>query len=276
MNPPRTPKKAHDELNDIIRSLSESWALQLPLRQDASSPSSTARVERKKNAEAARCVGHIKFLFFKDKAALQKVVEDLGEYARVATNWKYKPHQEPGTLPQLPLPANRGQFLAKLEISDQAAANLRTQLLRLLEDAVYLVNERLKITGPSLPYKEESLRPRPSLFPVNSATDLTTSEPLGEAKLKDMGSKRSTLVGKTPSTGKSLQQQNLKDLWKSISKPSPISAPKFPSNGKCKLLLNIGSVWLTPYSYLCLVSSNSGRNSRTRCRSSEGRQSSLP
>ncbi|KAI9725023.1 MAG: hypothetical protein M1812_000299 [Candelaria pacifica] len=222
MNPPSTPKKTSDELNEYIRSLSESWALQLPLRQDIWSPSSRSRNERNTNNEAFRCVAHIRYLFYKRPTALQGVRISLSEYARGhVTDWKFKPRQEPGTLPQLPLPAVKDQFLARSDISDQLAAKLRHYLLKLLEDEVYMVKEKHAPTAQNLDADGDSSRPRHSV-PSTTASPAHPVQP----NVGRMAPKKSTIARTTPSASKGLVQQSLIEVWKSISKPTSLPNTK--------------------------------------------------
>ncbi|KAI9788594.1 MAG: hypothetical protein M1835_002180 [Candelina submexicana] len=227
MNQPRTPKKAPDGLNEFIQALSETWALQLPLRQDTLSPSSRARLEKNTNAEASRCVAGIKYLYYKDKDALRKIEEDLGEYARsMVVDWKYKPQQEPGTLPQLPIPAVRNYYLAKLEKSSQAPNDLRERLLKLLEDARYLVVERSKPAGQGLLFPEVASRPRPSIYTTALATDSTDSYAPGVPILEEMAPKKNKPERTDPRAGRISLQSSIKDFYKSTSKPSSTTAKR--------------------------------------------------
>lgn len=145
MYPPRTPSKSHDStVNSLIRNLSIKWSLGLPIRDASWSPSGI----RNPDSPQEKILTRIRFLYFKDPAALHGVVANFEEWARpVITDWKWKPQQEHGTIPTSASRANvftRGSFLKTNEIPESAVASLLAQLSKLLEDEVYLVKARME------------------------------------------------------------------------------------------------------------------------------------
>jgi len=145
MYPPRTPTKSHDStVNSLIRNLSIKWSLGLPIRGASWSPSEI----RNPDSPQEKVLTRIRFLYFKDPAALHGVVANFEEWARPSiTNWKWKPQQERGTIPTSASGANvfkRDSFLKTNEVPESAVASLLTHLSKLLEDEVYLVKARME------------------------------------------------------------------------------------------------------------------------------------
>lgn len=131
MFPPRTPtkgSKADDEINTLIQNLSASWNLQLPVR-DASWSPSRSTVNPGENDIYQR----VKYLYWKDKQALDRAVAEFERRAR--TNWVPKPRADPDVLPSRSIrPSTRHDtFLKKQCISDKEAAELRNVLVDVLK-----------------------------------------------------------------------------------------------------------------------------------------------
>lgn len=120
MYPPRTPNKAHDYLNGIIKSLSAKWSLNLPIRETPWSPS---RIENPDDA-GEKILSRMRFLYFKDRKALDGVIYSFEDWARpVISDWKWKPRQEPGTIPTAPKGVNashRNSFIKTTDIPQSA------------------------------------------------------------------------------------------------------------------------------------------------------------
>ena len=143
MNPPKTPTKAHDDLNNLVRNLSAKWNLQLPVRYVATSPSQRQR--QNPDSLLEKILDRIGFLYFKDMTALHGVIANFEEW--VVTGWKYKPLQEPGTIP---VSATGASFLRTSQIPQSAIGSLLKHLSKLLEDDFYLVKARME-SHQSLP-----------------------------------------------------------------------------------------------------------------------------
>ena len=151
MYPPKTPNKSHDStVNSLIRNLSIKWNLGLPIRDASWSPSEI----RNPDSPKEKILTRIRFVYFKDPAALHGVVANFEEWARpVISDWKWKPRQEHGTIPTSASRANvfnRDSFLKTNEVPESAVASLLTHLAKLLEDEVYLVKARME-SNPSPP-----------------------------------------------------------------------------------------------------------------------------
>lgn len=145
MYPPRTPTKSHDStVNSLIRNLSNRWNLGLPIRDADWSPSQI----RNPDSLHEKVLTRVRFLYFKDPAALHGVVANFEEWARpLITNWKWKPQQERGTIPTSGSGANvfkRDSYLKTNEVPESAVASLLAYLAKLLEDEVYLVMARME------------------------------------------------------------------------------------------------------------------------------------
>ncbi|KAI9822511.1 MAG: hypothetical protein M1827_000230 [Pycnora praestabilis] len=131
MSSPTTPKKAGDGVNEIIETLAQ-WGYPLRIRDSTWSPSSRNK-ETNSGQVAEHCVARIKYLYFKDRVALNQLVSEAGAHASEVTRWTWKPRQEPGTLPQ-------GEAIAR---------ELLQYLLRCLQGETFIVKGRLELAGES-------------------------------------------------------------------------------------------------------------------------------
>lgn len=86
MAEPRTPIKEGREINDIARCLRAKWNIDVPVREDAISPS---KINRESTGE--HIFGRIKYLYWTDKDALGHALYRFQEYAKfILVEWNYK------------------------------------------------------------------------------------------------------------------------------------------------------------------------------------------
>ena len=98
MSAPVTPRKRRkgEEINEIARDLNSKWGLGLPVREGEWSPSKVAN----RGGKAAQVYQRIRLLYFKDEAALKRIVEDFEHFRApyIRSQWVYKPRAEMDTL----------------------------------------------------------------------------------------------------------------------------------------------------------------------------------
>ena len=146
---PSTPtrgSKADDEINTVIQGLSAKWGLQLPVRDALWSPSKSTV-----NAGENNVYQRVKYLYWKDKRALNCAVAEFERRARTNSNWVPKPHADPDVLPSRSIrPSTRHDtFLKKRSFSDKEAAALTNVLV----DVLKTVTEKI---AAGLPYTFEN------------------------------------------------------------------------------------------------------------------------
>lgn len=140
---PETPKKVRDAVDLAIHELNANWDLQLPRLHgnDAEAAETTT-------ALAKRCSAHLRYLSFR-LPSLAKPIQDFDDRARqLWSKWKFKPAQQPGTLPILP--ASRSAL--QQDVTRKRVLGLhrldntqRTKLLELLNSILQpLYNEAMK------------------------------------------------------------------------------------------------------------------------------------
>jgi hypothetical protein len=102
--PPDTPNRVRHSFDKIIERLNVRWKLKLPsLHGTQETALEQADAD---HSLAKRCTGRIRYLCFRD-CQLDEVIrefEDRGE--RLCSEWVWKPSQEEGTLPKLPVTKN--------------------------------------------------------------------------------------------------------------------------------------------------------------------------
>ena len=143
MSLPQTPKKADEGISGIIRDLSARWALQIPPRNEPYSPSRDSRPER---VEDQVHFG-IKWLYYRNRDALDFAIAQFEKHAvGLSSQWQFKPY---GDLDVLPVRSaddsalRRDSFLKRLEITEDAAADLIKSLLRFLTDVMARVRSNV-------------------------------------------------------------------------------------------------------------------------------------
>jgi len=149
---PRTPQKVKDKAEAAIERLNLCWDLQLPhLYGDK------ARPRESSPAEAKRCSSIIRYLSFRlnnlDGLIKQFEIEARSKYSE----WVYKPSQERGTLPTLPVTKSllerdvRAKFKLR-DVSDDERKMLLEVLRRILDEEYQLAEESKSYSrteGPS-------------------------------------------------------------------------------------------------------------------------------
>lgn len=145
--PPETPRRVRHSFDRIIGRLNAPpWGLELPnLHGTQEIALEHADAE---DSLARKCAGRIRYLCYRD-CKLGKVIDDFEEDApRICSEWKYKPSQEEGTLPKMPV--------TKSFISTRPAIPRKHRQL-LLERLFDLLDEEFKLARQSDVYIRTSL-----------------------------------------------------------------------------------------------------------------------
>ena len=142
MEAPKTPTKARDDgINSIVKSLCSKWGLKLPIRDTPWSPSKIPHP----GAVEERVLVRIRFLFFKDRDALDSAVKQFEDHAPyVFSEWKFKPQAELEVLPSLPssesaLRRDSALLRDDVTVTERVTAELAENLLHCLDQAAELV-----------------------------------------------------------------------------------------------------------------------------------------
>lgn len=158
MVPPVTPSKPKDDVIHIIDRLNLRWKLQFS-KNDLASPRKAPSDEAERPSQ--ECVRRIRFIFYKNRPALEGVINNFEDWGKtLASEWRWKPKQERGTLPSR-LPEEsfllRNSLLEKVDITEQKRDELIAHLLRLLAEECYLLQNE---PGPA--FKSNGLLPDPA------------------------------------------------------------------------------------------------------------------
>lgn len=141
MDPPVTPSKQKEDPRITIRHLNSKWKLDLR-EEDLASPYPKS-VTAPQQPPPQLCVKIIRFLCYQNKRALERAISNFEEWARaIATEWRWKPRQERGTLPLRKLEESallQNSLLEKVDMTESKRAELIAYLLRLLQDESYLM-----------------------------------------------------------------------------------------------------------------------------------------
>ena len=131
---PETPKEKGRVVDKILQQLNASWDLQLPRLHGKA-----AEAAESTNALAKKCSARIRYLCFRHEEPERLVTEFDGRARQLYAQWRFKPRQESGTLPILPIKKSglghdvskrRGLGLIKLSGTE------RQGLLRLLDETL--------------------------------------------------------------------------------------------------------------------------------------------
>ena len=99
--PADTPKRVRHSFEKIIERLNTRWNLKLP---DLHGTQETALENTDaQHSLAKRCTGRIRYLCYRD-CQLEEVINDFEEKGtRLCSEWVWKPSQEVGTIPKMPV-----------------------------------------------------------------------------------------------------------------------------------------------------------------------------
>ena len=137
MSAPITPRKRRkgEEINEIARDLNSKWGLGLPIREGEMSPSKVAN----RGGKASQVYQRIRLLYFKDEAALRRIVEDFENFRApyIRSQWVYKPGAETDTLPanDQGISLLRRQSANSIGLDDEKVTRLLDTLLLLLPES---------------------------------------------------------------------------------------------------------------------------------------------
>lgn len=139
INPHTPSKKGEDEVSRILKDLSDRWGLYFPPRDQTWSPS-LARPDSVEDRIRFR----IKFLYFKDKNALNHVLHDFDKHANeLCSKWQYKPKGQRDVIPSRPPPESavrRDAFLKR----DSHRAEALEEMMQCLDHLTRDVVDRVK------------------------------------------------------------------------------------------------------------------------------------
>jgi hypothetical protein len=143
--PPETPPQIRYSFDKIIGWLNTQWDLDIPSihgTQEAALKQSDAE-----HSLAKQCAGRIRYLCFRE-CKLDKVLKDFeDDTPRICSDWVWKPSQEKGTLPQMPV--------TKSFIHTRPALP-RKHRRPLLERLFVLLDEEFKLARDSEVYERTS------------------------------------------------------------------------------------------------------------------------
>ncbi len=143
--PPDTPQRVRHSFDKVIGRLNTRWNLELPSIH-GTQETALAQADAV-HSLARRCAGQIRYLCFRD-CRLDRVISDFeDDVPRICSEWVWKPSQEEGTLPNMPI--------TQSFISTRPALprKHRQTLLRRLLD---LLDEEFKLARESDAYRRTS------------------------------------------------------------------------------------------------------------------------
>jgi hypothetical protein len=163
-----TPKRVRHSFGNIIGRLNAQWSLDLPTlhgtQQNALDQADAA------DTLAKQCAGRIRFLCYRD-CQLEKVISDFDEDGRrICSEWVWKPSQEAGTLPNMPVTKS---FIST---TPKIPRKHRRPLLQRLFD---LLDEEFKLARESEVYRRTSFAEIPAAAAAargGESQDRTTSD----------------------------------------------------------------------------------------------------
>lgn len=149
--PPETPNRVRHSFDKIIVRLNTVWNLNLP-----SIHGSQENALQQADAEqslAKKCAGRIRYLCWRD-CQLDKVISDFEEdAARICSpQWVWKPSQEKGTLPKMPVTKSFISTRPPLVTKDRQ---------KLLECLFVVLDEEYKLARESDVYRRTSFNGAP-------------------------------------------------------------------------------------------------------------------
>lgn len=143
--PTDTPKRVRHSFDKIVGRLNARWNLELPSINGTQE--SALQQADAQHSLAKRCSGQIRYLCFRD-CQLEKVIHDFeASVAPICSQWVWKPSQEEGTLPALPV--------TKSFISTRPALQ-RKHRQELLQRLWELLNEEFTLARDSEVYRRTS------------------------------------------------------------------------------------------------------------------------
>ena len=147
MQQPETPTKrlAADKLLRTIDHLSAQWGLPLPRRNALSSPSKNQR----EGSVEEQIIARIKFLSFKNEAALDSALEAFEQNAAlICLGWKFKPNADHDVLPRrdsaFSASLASGSFIRRSVTDPLIVTELLESLLDLVKQAAEQVKRDLE------------------------------------------------------------------------------------------------------------------------------------
>ena len=147
MQQPETPTKrlAADKFVKTVDYLCTRWGLSLPRRDALSSPSKVLREDSVEEQVIAR----IKFLSFKDEAALDSAVEAFERNAGlICQGWKWKPDADHDLLPRRDPTTSAwlasGSFIRRSVTDPVVMTELMESLLHVVKEAAEQVKKDLE------------------------------------------------------------------------------------------------------------------------------------
>ncbi|KAH0558372.1 hypothetical protein GP486_004968 [Trichoglossum hirsutum] len=144
MDTPTTPRRSDKELDGFVQALNSKWCLSLPAR-NSPSPKTDPQTDEK-------CFRYIRLLFFKDRLALDRVVqkfENDAENFAPLNGWVRKPNQDQDTPPKSSV-ASRDTFPKKADIPWSNHIYLTQRLLEVLQPEAETVRARLRSTPETI------------------------------------------------------------------------------------------------------------------------------
>lgn len=142
MSLPSTPssRKANAEINKIVYGLAQQWNLPLPIRDESWSPSKSTKEHI--DEQILSC---IRFLFFKDRSALDNVITQFEQHAKtIQSDWRFKPRGESDVVPSRThdQSAKRDETLAtEAAVDEKTSADLKKCLLAKIKPVYDCVRE---------------------------------------------------------------------------------------------------------------------------------------
>jgi hypothetical protein len=129
-----TPKRVRHSFDKVLGRLNSKWDLDLPTTH-GNQDTALKQMDATTNL-AKRCSSSIRYLCYRD-CQLERVVSDFEEdVPRLCSEWVWKPSQEKGTLPKLPLA--KSFISSRPEITNKHRHSLLLRLHSLLREEVLL------------------------------------------------------------------------------------------------------------------------------------------
>ena len=169
---PETPKEKGRVVDKILQRLNSDWDLQLPRLHGKA-----AEAAESTNAVAKKCSARIRYLCFRHDD-LESLIEEYDSTARqLYSQWRFKPRQEKGTLPILPVKKSglagdvvKKRNLGLVRLSPSQRQDLLQLLDRTLEDDYLLARDSDSFSVTPAP-----ATPALAKFPSSTATVQLTS-----------------------------------------------------------------------------------------------------
>lgn len=143
--PTDTPKRVRHSFDKIVGRLNTRWNLELPIIHG--SQESAIEQADAEHSLARRCSGQIRYLCFRD-CQLEKVIDDFeASVAPICSQWVWKPSQEEGTLPSMPV--TKGFMSTRPALPRKYRPELLKRLFELLNEEFTLARDSEAYTRTS-------------------------------------------------------------------------------------------------------------------------------